>query len=321
MELFNSSDESQWEVIKRWIDNSDIYMLILGGRYGSIEPNSGLSYTEMEYDYAMKQKKPVLAVVISENEAFRRGALNKDSVEVTNLKYQEFRRKVTSKICKFFDDTKDIKIAIHETLSDFSSRYKLSGWVSSKDIPDLSSYLSEIETLKEQLRVLKYENSVKGKQLQDKYLDNRPTSNDIESQEFYTNDYDIEERVNKVFDMMNIVLVESNIVSWYEEDDYLTNCEIDMSDLEFSAYFCYDGPEQDSFKKIRFVAIEESCDLKEIMDSLRLLVNRTFCVDTIIEIIIILDRPNERVLNNVNHYINGLTKKFLIEKKNVVFEI
>ncbi len=35
--------------IKKWIDESDVYMLILGGRYGSIEEESGLSYTELEY--------------------------------------------------------------------------------------------------------------------------------------------------------------------------------------------------------------------------------------------------------------------------------
>lgn len=45
MELFAAGDESQMNVIKRWIDQSDVYLLILGGRYGSIEPKSGKSYT------------------------------------------------------------------------------------------------------------------------------------------------------------------------------------------------------------------------------------------------------------------------------------
>ena len=47
MELFTASNQSQWTIIQKWIDESDIYMLILGGRYGSIEPDSGLSYTEL----------------------------------------------------------------------------------------------------------------------------------------------------------------------------------------------------------------------------------------------------------------------------------
>ena len=35
MELFTSGDESQMEVIDQSIDESDIFLLILGGRYGS----------------------------------------------------------------------------------------------------------------------------------------------------------------------------------------------------------------------------------------------------------------------------------------------
>lgn len=43
MELFAAGDESQMEAIKRWIEESDVYLLILGGRYGSIDKNSGQS--------------------------------------------------------------------------------------------------------------------------------------------------------------------------------------------------------------------------------------------------------------------------------------
>ena len=32
MELFAAGDQSQWETIKRWIEESDVFMLILGGR-------------------------------------------------------------------------------------------------------------------------------------------------------------------------------------------------------------------------------------------------------------------------------------------------
>ncbi|WWL46005.1 DUF4062 domain-containing protein [Pseudomonas parakoreensis] len=66
MELFTAGDQSQMDTIKKWIDESDVYMLILGGRYGSIEPKSGISYTELEYNYAIEQGKPLFAVVITE---------------------------------------------------------------------------------------------------------------------------------------------------------------------------------------------------------------------------------------------------------------
>jgi hypothetical protein len=58
MELFAAGDESQPETIRRWIDDSDVFMPILGGRYGSVEPKSGMSYLPLEYEYATKADKP-----------------------------------------------------------------------------------------------------------------------------------------------------------------------------------------------------------------------------------------------------------------------
>lgn len=60
MELFPASDSSAWELIKKVIDNSDYYVLIIGGRYGSLD-KEGLGFTEKEYLYAIEKKKPVLA--------------------------------------------------------------------------------------------------------------------------------------------------------------------------------------------------------------------------------------------------------------------
>src|SRR5688572_21788241 len=60
MELFPAADEDQWSLIKGVIDDCDYYVVILGGRYGSLGPE-GLSYTEMEYRYAIEKGKPVAA--------------------------------------------------------------------------------------------------------------------------------------------------------------------------------------------------------------------------------------------------------------------
>ena len=68
MELFPASNESQWSLIKRVIDDCDYYILILAGRYGSINKEEGISYTEMEYRYALTSGKPVIAFVHSHPE-------------------------------------------------------------------------------------------------------------------------------------------------------------------------------------------------------------------------------------------------------------
>ena len=43
MEIFKGGGE-KWETIQKWIDDSDIYVLILGGRYGSTDKQTNLSY-------------------------------------------------------------------------------------------------------------------------------------------------------------------------------------------------------------------------------------------------------------------------------------
>ncbi len=59
MELFHASNDDQGKVIKRVIDECDYYLLIIGGRYGSLDKN-GISYTEKEFIYAKEIGKPIL---------------------------------------------------------------------------------------------------------------------------------------------------------------------------------------------------------------------------------------------------------------------
>ncbi len=131
MELFSAGDESQLDVIKQWIDDSDVFLLILGGRYGSIEPTSQESYIEIEYKYALARDKPTFACVIQDGELERRvKACGRDVLETENsAKLRAFRSLVLMKIVRFWNDTKDIRLAIFETLGEFSRRNELIGWV------------------------------------------------------------------------------------------------------------------------------------------------------------------------------------------------
>ena len=61
MELFGAVDEEQMTYIKRLIDDCDCFVVLLGGRYGSVD-GEGISYTEREYDYAVQQEKKVIAL-------------------------------------------------------------------------------------------------------------------------------------------------------------------------------------------------------------------------------------------------------------------
>lgn len=149
MELFTSGNQSQMTTIRRWIDESDAYMLILGGRYGSIEAESGLSYTELEYDYAVTQEIPTFAVVIKEDALQHKvKSLGAGAIETENAqKLRAFRDKVLSNMSSFFEDHKDIKLTVHETLADFLRQHDFVGWVRAQDVPDIAPFLSQITNL------------------------------------------------------------------------------------------------------------------------------------------------------------------------------
>jgi len=163
MELFTAGNESQLQTIMRWIDESDIYVLLLGGRYGSIEKSSGLSYTEVEYDYAVSQKKPYFSIVIA-NEALNDKVkrLGKDAIEQEEPKrLKDFRDKVLSNMSSFYSESKDIKLAIHETLQDFKERHNFSGWVSGKNAIEFEILLEENRKLRLQIEELNKSDSEK----------------------------------------------------------------------------------------------------------------------------------------------------------------
>ncbi|MDR5045726.1 DUF4062 domain-containing protein [Bacillus thuringiensis] len=149
MELFKAADTSQKETIKKWIEESDVYMLILGGRYGSIDPETGKSYTHWEYDYAGELGKPRFAVVITE-EALE-AKIKEHGIAVTERtnygQYEEFKQVVLSKISKFYSDVRDIKLTVLESLKEFEKDNTLSGWVSGQNIDDLDALRKDNYTL------------------------------------------------------------------------------------------------------------------------------------------------------------------------------
>lgn len=149
MELFAAGDKSQLETIYRWIDESDVYLLILGGRYGSVEGSSGKSYTQLEYEYAISTGTRFFAIALTDGAIDNKlKAEGRNALETEHPKeLAEFRRVVMSKICRLVDDCKDIKLAIHETILEFLREYSFDGWVSGKNVKATEDLTQEIARL------------------------------------------------------------------------------------------------------------------------------------------------------------------------------
>ncbi len=153
MELFKAG-KSQMKTIQKWIDESDVYMLILGGRYGSIEEDSGLSYTELEYKYALSKNMPVFAIILEDSFLFTKAAsYGKNAIfEQDNIeKYDAFKSLVMSKIIKKIQNINSIKEIVHSTINaiQYDDEYSLVGWIKGTTINNDSKITNRIKFLEE----------------------------------------------------------------------------------------------------------------------------------------------------------------------------
>lgn len=85
MELFPATDQQQLEFIKRVIDRCDYYVVIVGGRYGSLA-DENISFTEKEYEYALERRIPVLGFLHKNPEAIAVGKTDQDSTKAQKLR-------------------------------------------------------------------------------------------------------------------------------------------------------------------------------------------------------------------------------------------
>ena len=133
MELFAADNKKQFEVIKKWIRDSDVFILILGGRYGSIEPGTRKSYIQREYEYAKHIGKKPIAILLSEN-GIRVKIANGDykitDKEYLSPEYISFKERITnSKLCSFFDDVTSLKNCIYNALKNCEETQNYTGWI------------------------------------------------------------------------------------------------------------------------------------------------------------------------------------------------
>lgn len=126
MEMFPAANEDQWTLIKEVIDECDYYIVIVGGRYGSTSAE-GISFTEMEYDYAVEQGIPVMGFVHANPDDIPKGKSEMDSEAVTKLDL--FREKVMSRMVKQYESPAELGSVVSRGLVRLTKRNPRPGWV------------------------------------------------------------------------------------------------------------------------------------------------------------------------------------------------
>lgn len=154
MELFPAANEDQWTLIKKVIDDCDYYIVVVGGRYGSIGPD-GLSYTQMEYEYAVLQNKPVIGFLHKDPSVIP--AKKTEKSPEGQVKLAEFRNRVQQKMCKFWSNPADLGSVVSRSLVKLIKNSPAVGWVKADLLPDKSTteeflrLRQQIEDLQDQL--------------------------------------------------------------------------------------------------------------------------------------------------------------------------
>lgn len=148
MEMFTASNNEQFKYIKKIIDNCDYYVLIIGGRYGSINPATRKSYTQMEYEYAIEIGMPILAFPISNIDALPPDKKDLDLSHIT-----EFRKVVmeSQKLCKLWSTSAELVGGVLSSLAEAVADNPRAGWTRG------NAY--EYDELLEQINKVRTENS------------------------------------------------------------------------------------------------------------------------------------------------------------------
>lgn len=146
MELFTASDKKQWEIIEGWIDESDIFILLLGSRYGTIPEDNSKSYTHLEFDYALKQSKKILVFSMDMSYMYDKAGKNigKDIIQHNSLeKLEEFKSEATkNRLCSLdIENSGKLQYEVSNALKLETKNLK-GGWVKHIDFEGPNANLS-----------------------------------------------------------------------------------------------------------------------------------------------------------------------------------
>lgn len=139
LDIFQVSDDYSTEkYVSKYIDSSQIIIIIIGDRYGSIS-KSGKSFVEEEYLYSVSKNKKVLFFINSHHR------------KVDDPNYQKFVNSILEKnLVVFWDNKDDFKIKLMSNISQVLTNYPPSTyWAKTSSAVNINGddYLGNLRTL------------------------------------------------------------------------------------------------------------------------------------------------------------------------------
>ena len=156
MEMFPASETDQITFIRKVIDDCDYYILIIGGRYGSLGED-GLSYTEKEFNYAVEKGIPVIAFIHSDIGDIKAKFVDAENDQVVRL--DSFRERVLrNRLCKKWSTISELESSVLIALTTAFNDTPQQGW--RRDTDDFSAEaLKEINKLNQHVAYYQKKNT------------------------------------------------------------------------------------------------------------------------------------------------------------------
>jgi hypothetical protein len=135
MELFPASDQDSWSLIKSVIEDSDYYLVIPGGRYGSVsESAAGRGYTDLEYEYALSKGKPAMALVHANPRSLPGEKIEQN--DEGRRRFDGFRAELRQKNCRHWSNLSELTAGVFISLLHLKKTRPAVGWIRSTDSGD-----------------------------------------------------------------------------------------------------------------------------------------------------------------------------------------
>lgn len=163
MELFPAASVEQWELIKRVIEECDYYVVIAAGRYGSVG-ESGIGYTEMEFDYAVSIGKPVIGFYHKDPDNLPGAKLEQTDEGREHL--NTFTEKMKKRLCRSWSSPAELGSAVKSAIINELEFNLQLGWIRANTVqtsPVAEKLKQRIADLEEELKRTRDERRSRGK--------------------------------------------------------------------------------------------------------------------------------------------------------------
>lgn len=116
MEFFGARDSQPLKTCLEEVRKSDVLVVIIAHRYGSLIPGKDISFTQAEYEEGVRLGKPCLVYLKDENVPVLPAYIEKDAIGISAIK--KFKETVTTRhTVATFTDSNDLAVRVVADLS------------------------------------------------------------------------------------------------------------------------------------------------------------------------------------------------------------